>query len=185
MYSCLFGVFAGVFIPCGSGVGLSQVCKRFIQTHPNRSRFDCAWCRMCWRFAVHRTFHGCTVNISMLTGVQHSATETLCPNCPNRFPPGLRRLPSLQEEKSTSRWPPQREGDKNGSTRPRTQSVGPVPLLLHKGRVLLHKKAGGDKDRGHVEKGAIPLICALGAFQGKDVGPACFIANASVTSKGP
>ena len=40
------------------------------------------------------------------------------------------------------------------------------------------------KDRGRVERGAIPLICALGAFQGKAVGPACFIANASVTSKG-
>lgn len=49
---------------------------------------------------------------------------------------------------------------------------------------MLHKKTEGEKDRRHVEKGAIPLICALGAFQGKAVGAACFIANASVTSKG-
>lgn len=47
---------------------------------------------------------------------------------------------------------------------------------------LLHKKTEGE--RRHVERGAIPLICALWAFQGKAVGPACFIANASVTSKG-
>lgn len=79
---------------------------------------------------------------------------------------------------------PQREDKKNESTRPTAQSIGPVLLLLHKNQVMLHKKAGGEKDRGHGEKGAIPLICALGAFQRKAVGPACFIANASVTSKG-
>lgn len=79
---------------------------------------------------------------------------------------------------------PQREDEKNESTRPSTQSIGPVLLLLHKSQVLLHKKAKDGKDWGHEEKGAIPLICALRAFQGKAVGPACFIANASVTSKG-
>lgn len=125
MHSCLFGVF----IPCGRGVGLSQVCKCSIQTapfifrihldtwskppaayeqgqpgDPNRGRFDWASCRMGWQFAVHRTFPSCTVNISMLSGVQHRAAETLCPNCPNMFPPCLRHLPSLQEKKSTSRW---------------------------------------------------------------------------------
>lgn len=64
------------------------------------------------------------------------------------------------------------------------QLHSPVPLLQHKSHVLLHKKAEGGMDRGHEEKGAIPLVCALGAFQGNAVGPACFIANASLTCKG-
>lgn len=139
-------------------------------------------------FAVHSTFHSCTVNIFMLNGLQHKAAESLCPNCPNIFLPCLRHLQISSEKKSSSHSLPQREDEKNESTRPRTQSIGPVLLLLlllHKSQVLLHKKTGGDKDRGHVEKGAIPLICVLGAFQGKAAGPACFIANASVTSKDP
>lgn len=36
---------------------------------------------------------------------------------------------------------------------------------------------------GHGEAGAIALVSAHRAFQGKSVGPGCFIANASVTSK--
>lgn len=135
-----------------------------------------------WVFAVHGTFHSCTVNIFMLNGLQHKATESLCPNRPNIFLPCLRHLQISSEKKSSSHSLPQREDEKNESTRPRTQSIGPVLLLLHKSQELLHKKTGGDKDRGHVEKGAIPLIYVLGAFQGK---AACFIANASVTSKGP
>lgn len=35
---------------------------------------------------------------------------------------------------------------KNESTRPTTQSIGPVLLLRHKSQVMLHKKTGGEKD---------------------------------------
>ena len=97
------------------------------------------------------------------------------------FLPCMRHLPSSEEKTDPlSLSLP----EKNESTRPRPQSTGPVLLLLHKSQVWLRKKTEGDKDRGHAEKGAIPLICALGAFRGKAAGPACFIANASVTSKG-
>lgn len=125
----------------------------------------------------------------MLADVQHEATESvivLIVSYLSKYVSALRAVLAKplggKEHRSLSL--PQRRSERKESTRPRTQSIGPVLLLLHKSQVLLHKRAVGDKDGGRAERGAIPLICALGAFQGKAVGPACFIANASVTSKG-
>lgn len=108
----------------------------------------------------------------------------LCPNCPNILPCVDSSICQALKRKEHFSLIASEGRRKNESTRPRPQSVGSVLLLQHKSQVLLHNKSEGGKNRGRGEKGAIPLICTLRAFQGKAVGPACFIANASVTSKG-
>lgn len=59
-------------------------------------------------------------------------------------------------------------------------------LLIHNSQVLSHNEPGGDKEGGHAEMGAIPPhLCSQSLWGGKEVvAPVCFIANASVTSKG-
>lgn len=88
----------------------------------------------------------------MLTDVQREATESdivftvskLCKYVSTQYV----TLAKLLREKRTplSLSLPQREDKKNESTRPTTQSIGPVPLLLYKSQVMLHNKAGGEKD---------------------------------------
>lgn len=70
--------------------------------------------------------------------------------------------------------------------RMRTQSIGSVPLLLHKKQSVVAQEACGVTKAEGMRRGAPSpsfVLCEL--FRGKAASPACFIANASLTSKGP
>lgn len=94
--------------------------------------------------------------------MQHEATESVIVLQLFKYAAALRVAPAealkiVLEEKI---WRMSMQDQK-------TQSLGPV-----------------EKTEDMERAGAIPLICTLGAFQRKAVGPVCFIADASVTSKG-
>lgn len=69
----------------------------------------------------------------------------------------------------------------------RTQSVGSVLLLVHKKQSVVAQEACGVTKAEGMWRGApYPSFVLCELFRGKSCsGPACFIANASVTSKGP
>lgn len=67
-----------------------------------------------------------------------------------------------------------------------TQSIGSVPLLLHKKQSVVAQEARRvTKTEGMWRGAPSPSFAHSELFREKAAGPACFIANASVTSKGP
>lgn len=91
----------------------------------------------------------------------------------------LRTSKYVYEDVSVS-LPLRGDTGKNVSTRPRKQSLCGVPLPGHKSRAVLHKNPVGGEDGRRGERAPSP---SFEPFRREAVGPACFIANASVTSK--
>lgn len=151
-------------------------CSRLHRGHKCTHRFDvgcnsqiyCKHCHACQRASQKPQSH---------------CVRTAQQKCPE---PAGGTCQALRRRRTPHFLSLPRGGRRVGAKRMRTQSVGSVLLLLHKKQSVVAQEAYGVTKAEGMWRGAPSpsfVLCEL--FGEKAAGPACFIANASVTSKGP